>query len=257
MGKQEHGSAASPVRPGVAFGKRRARGFPKGRQVEPAALKDITRLLGGRPPQRDRLIEYLHLIQDKYGSLSAARLAALAQVMKLAMAEVFEVATFYHHFDVVKENEAAPPEITIRVCNSLSCELAGAAALIEDLKRKAPGYVRVLVAPCMGRCDAAPAAAVGQNYGDRATAAGLLKLAKGRKIRPEKPKYQGFAAYAKAGGYRTLKALRSGAKTPEQVIEILARGGTARPRRSGISVGQEMAVRARRGGAALSLRQRR
>jgi formate dehydrogenase len=213
------------VRPGVDFGKRRARGFPKGRQVDAAALKEIARLLAGRTLTRDQLIEYLHLIQDRYGRLSAAHLAALAHQMKLPMAEVFEVATFYHHFDVVKEQEADPPEITIRVCDSLSCELAGAQSLIDALRKTAPGYVRVLHAPCMGRCHHAPAAAVGKNYLDHATAAGLLKLARERRIRPERPRYQNFESYRQAEGYQTISALRSGMKTPEQVIATLTEAG--------------------------------
>src|SRR5688572_7130679 len=109
-----------PPRSGGETGRRRARGTPKGRQVDANALKDIRKLLGEAPRRRDLLIEYLHLIQDQFGSIGAAHLAALAHEMRLPMAEVFEVATFYHHFDVVKEEEAAPQEITIRVCDSLS-----------------------------------------------------------------------------------------------------------------------------------------
>ncbi len=225
MTRQQQARAVKPVRPGADFGRRRARGHPKGRQVEPQALKEIRKLLAGRTLRRDHLIEYLHLVQDTFGCISAAHLAALAQEMKLAMAEVFEVATFYHHFDVVKENEAAPPEITIRVCDSLSCELAGARPLIEKLKALAPKYIRVLHAPCMGRCDRAPAAAVGRNHVDHAAAAGLLKLARERKIRPGKCRYQGLQAYLEREGYRTIRELRSGSKTPEQVIDILAEAG--------------------------------
>jgi formate dehydrogenase beta subunit len=225
MNKPEASKDFKPVRPGTGFGKRRARAMPKGRQVEPAALKDIRRLLGDGPRRRDLLIEYLHLIQDKYGHIAANHLAALAHEMRLPMAEVYEVATFYHHFDVVKEGEAAPPEITIRVCDSLSCELAGAQALIGSVTAKAPKYVRVLHAPCMGRCQSAPAAAVGRNYVDHADAGLLLSLAKKRKIKIEKPKYQSLAQYIKQGGYETIAALRKGSQTADQVIDILSEAG--------------------------------
>jgi formate dehydrogenase beta subunit len=225
VNKPEANKDFKPVRPGTDFGKRRARAMPKGRQVEPPALKDIRRLLADAPRRRDLLIEYLHLIQDKYGHIAANHLAALAHEMRLPMAEVYEVATFYHHFDVVKEGEAAPPEITIRVCDSLSCELAGAQTLISAVIAKAPKYVRVLHAPCMGRCQSAPAAAVGKNYVDHADAGLLLSLAKKRKIKAEKPKYQSLAQYIKSGGYETIAALRKGFKTVDQVIDILSEAG--------------------------------
>jgi formate dehydrogenase len=145
--------------------------------------------------------------------------------MRLPYAEVFEVATFYHHFDVIKESDPTPPDVTIRVCDSLSCAMAGAETLIETLKEKASKKVRILHAPCMGLCDVAPAAAVGKNYVGNATAKGLLALAKSGETEPEKPSYQSLAKYRKAGGYEMLKALRKGAKTPDQVIEELLAAG--------------------------------
>ena len=140
---------------------RKARRTPKGRQFEPTALEDIQALLIDRPRRRDLLIEYLHLIQDKYGHLSAAHLAALAHEMKMALAEVYEVATFYAHFDVVKEGEIPPPAVTVRVCDSLSCAMAGSERLLDELKTKLGKDVRVIRAPCMGACDVAPVVAVG------------------------------------------------------------------------------------------------
>ena len=116
--------------------RNRPRKTPKGRQVEPKALDEVCALLGDRERRRDLLIEHLHLIQDRYGHLSAAHLAALAQEMKLALAEVYEVATFYAHFDVVKEDETPPPAVTVRVCDSLSCAMAGAEHLLHDLTHK-------------------------------------------------------------------------------------------------------------------------
>ena len=213
-----------PVRPGGG-NRRKSRAFPKGRQVQPDARGDVQKLLKGRSLARDLLIEHLHLIQDKYGQLSAPHLAALAEHMKLAMAEVYEVATFYHHFDVVREGEDAPAEVTIRVCDSLSCEMAGAKDIIKSLGDKAPKYVRVQHAPCMGLCDKAPAAAVGKNYSGGVSVASLLKAAKNRDIKPAKVKYQSFDAYVKAGGYKVLKNLRKGKQTPDQVIETLQEAG--------------------------------
>ena len=145
----------------TAPGRKRPRRTPKGRQIDPAALDEVRALLGDRPRRRDLLIEHLHLIQDRYGHLSAAHLAALAPEMKLALTEVYEVATFYAHFDVVKEGETPPPPVTVRVCDSLSCAMAGAEQLLRDLPAKLGRGVRVVRAPCMGACDRAPVCAVG------------------------------------------------------------------------------------------------
>src|SRR6201986_2219083 len=141
--------------------KNRPRRTPKGRQVDPQALDDVRALILDRPRRRDLLIEHLHLIQDKYGHLSAAHLAALAAEMKLAMTEVYEVATFYAHFDVVKEGETPPPPVTVRVCDSLSCALNGAERLFAELPQKLGAKVRVVRAPGMGSGARAPVCAVG------------------------------------------------------------------------------------------------
>src|SRR2546423_13685812 len=144
-----------------ASGRRRPPRTPKGRQVDPRALEEIRALLGQRERRRDLLIEHLHLVQDRFGCLSAAHLAALAHEMKLALTEVYEVATFYAHFDVVKEGDDTPPAVTIRVCDSLSCAMAGAEKLLDQLPLRLGPGVRVLRAPCMGACDRAPVCAVG------------------------------------------------------------------------------------------------
>ena len=144
-----------------AGGRRRPSRTPKGRQVDPQALADVQALLTDKPRRRDLLIEHLHLIQDHYGYLSAPHLAALAAEMKMALTEVYEVATFYAHFDVVKEGELPPPPVTVRVCDSLSCAMAGAEKLLKDLPGKLGRDVRVVHAPCMGACDRAPVCAVG------------------------------------------------------------------------------------------------
>src|SRR5688572_31351148 len=145
-------------------GKRgKVRSTPKGRAVDPGAREEVRTLLGDAPRQRDLLIEHLHKVQDRYGCLSAPHLVALAAEMKMAMAEVYEVATFYHHFDVVKEGDVAPPEITVRVCDSIACELAGSHDLLSRLPALLGSGIRVLHAPCVGRCETAPVAVIGQN----------------------------------------------------------------------------------------------
>src|SRR5437762_6600199 len=140
--------------------KRKTRPIPKGRAVDAKALAEVRRLLGDAPRRRDLLIEHLHKLNDHFGYLPAAHLAALAEEMRLALTEVYEVATFYHHFEVVKEGQSAPPKLTVRVCDSISCELAGAHELLK--LNLVPG-VRVIPSPCVGRCAAAPCVPVGQH----------------------------------------------------------------------------------------------
>src|SRR6267154_3967306 len=158
-------------------GRKRAKATPKGRQVDPIAAYDVEVLLGGRPRRRDLLIEHLHLIQDKYHQISAAHLAALADEMKLSFAEVFETATFYAHFDIVKEGEKDIAPLTIRVCDSLTCAMMGAEKLLEELQDQAGPGIRVVRAPCVGRCDTAPAAEVGHHFVDHANVASVLAAA--------------------------------------------------------------------------------
>ena len=142
-------------------GRKRDTSKPKGRQLDDSALADVRELLGGKPLRRDLLIEHLHLIQDKFGCLQAKHIRALAEEMRLAQVEVYEVASFYDHFDVVKEGEPVPAPLTIRVCDSVSCMMAGAEQLIEQLHKNVdPAEIRIMRAPCMGGCDVAPAARV-------------------------------------------------------------------------------------------------
>jgi len=157
--------------------KNGGRGKPKGRIVEPSAAAEVRALLGDEPRRRDLLIEHLHKIQDKFGHISAAHLVALAREMKLAMTEVYEVASFYHHFDIIKEGDTPPPALTVRVCDSLSCELGGASALITGLKSALGDGARVIPAPCVGRCEQAPVAVVGQNPVAHATVEKVRALA--------------------------------------------------------------------------------
>ena len=208
-------------------GRGKGRRTPKGRQLNDEALAEVRSLLGTRPRRRDLLIEFLHLIQDSYGCLSAAHLRALAEEMRLAQAEVYEVATFYAHFDVVKEGEEAPPAITIRVCDSLSCELAGAQDLLEALGKTygGGGEVRVLRAPCMGRCDTAPTLEIGHNHIDHATPEKVAKAIDAADFHAHVPEYERLAAYRAAGGYAELEALRGGSRTPDQIQDALLESG--------------------------------
>src|SRR5437763_11877960 len=184
-------------------GRRGLRTRPKGRTVDGQALAEVRALLGDAPRRRDLLIEHLHRIQDAYGCLRAAHLAALAQEMRLAMTEVYEVATFYHHFDVVKEGEAPPPAITVRVCETLSCQMAGADKLREALDQYAGQDVRVIGAPCIGRCEHAPAAVVGRHTVERATPERIVALLSTRAIDADTPHALGSAAFRGSGRYAT------------------------------------------------------
>jgi len=206
-------------------GRRETLPYPKGRQVDPQALTEVQALLGDRPRRRDLLIEHLHLIQDKYRALSAAHLAALAYEMKLAQAEVYEVATFYAHFDVVLEGETAPAPLTVRVCDSLTCELMGAQKLLAELPALLGREVRVVRAPCVGRCDTAPAVEIGHHFVDRATAATVVAAVKAKHTHPEIPAYPALAAYRKAGGYRLLEACRSGARKVDEIVKLIDEAG--------------------------------
>ena len=204
------------------LGKRRGlRTRPKGRAVDPQALADVRALLGDAPRRRDLLIEFLHRIQDARGYLSAAHLAALAQELRLAMSEVYEVATFYHHFDVIKEGEASPPAITVRVCETLSCQMAGADRLQEAIEKHAGTNVRVIGAPCIGRCEHAPAAVVGRRTVDVATVDTIVAAVRAGETEAELAGAIDYAAYCNDGGYKTLQSCATGERSVEAVIAEL------------------------------------
>ena len=229
----------------------RVRSTPKGRRVDPQALAEVRALLGDAPRRRDLLIEHLHKIQDRFGCLADRHLVALAQEMKLAMTEVYEVATFYHHFDVIRDGEAAPPAITVRVCDSIACELAGAGALLDRLPKLLDADVRVLAAPCIGRCEQAPAAVVGQHPVAAATVERIQALVRARDVKhpparddarfspaayvepkntpgaaPDpSPAYVGYDAYRAAGGYRLIADCLAGKHAPEKLIETMEHSG--------------------------------
>jgi formate dehydrogenase len=207
-------------------GKRRGAPHTKGRQLDDRALEEVRALLGDRPRRRDLLIEHLHLIQDRYGHLSAAHLAALALEMRLAQTEVYEVATFYAHFDVVKEGAPPPPPLTIRVCDSLTCELLGARRLMAALgERLDPQRVRVVRAPCMGHCEGAPVAEVGHHYVVGATPDSVADAVRHGHTHADVPDLIGFEAYVADGGYRLIRACRDGQHSFESLVAALGEAG--------------------------------
>ncbi|MBL8834250.1 MAG: NAD(P)H-dependent oxidoreductase subunit E [Rhodospirillales bacterium] len=210
--------------PAPTAGRRKS--GPKGRALDEAALGEVRALLGDAPRARDRLIENLHRLQDRYGHLAARHLNALAHEMRLSEAEIYEVASFYHHFDVVKEGAAAPPARTLRVCNSLSCAMKGAEALLDAARKAAdPSKLRVVAAPCIGRCASAPAAMLGMRAIDDATPERLAAAVAAGNTAPEIPAHIAFDAYRAAGGYRLLEKLRADEDAREPTIAALEASG--------------------------------
>jgi len=206
-------------------GRRRGLDHPKGRQVEPAAFDEVLALLGERERRHDLLIEHLHLLQDHFGCLHARHLVALAEEMRLALAEVYEVASFYAHFDIVMDDETAPPPITVRVCDSLSCALFGAETLMADLRERLDDGVRVVRAPCMGGCDKAPVVAIGHALHEHATEDSVAAAVAAVETHPHIPAYPGLNAYRAAGGYQLLQACLDGQKPVEDLIKALEDSG--------------------------------
>jgi formate dehydrogenase beta subunit len=209
--------------------KMKARPTPKGRQVDVAAREEIAALLSGQEMRRDLLIEYLHLIQDKFGRLSAAHMNALAEAMKISQTEVYEVATFYHHFDVVKEGDAAPPALTVRVCETLSCAMAGSEALLEKLPSILGKGVRVIAAPCIGRCSEAPAVCVGQNAFGHASVENVQQAVVANACMPtptaDAPRAEQCDAYVAGGGYALYRDLASGKLDTESILKTMEDSG--------------------------------
>lgn len=221
-----------------AKGKRRAH-LPKGRQVQSADLDKVSAILGDLPRRKDLLIEALHLIQDDQGHLSAPYLAALAELFRLSQVEVYEVASFYHHFDVVKEGQTPPPARTIRVCDSLSCMLAGAEKLIAELETRAADDTRIQRVPCIGRCAQAPAAQVGKKAIDNATAEAVLSETQ---IEPTIPNYQTLDAYLADGGYATLRSVIEGSLTQQDAIATMSEAGLRGLGGAGFPAGRKWSI---------------
>ncbi|MEE2698952.1 MAG: NAD(P)H-dependent oxidoreductase subunit E [Pseudomonadota bacterium] len=216
--------------------------FPKGRQVEEGALNQIKNLLGNRPRRTDLLVEHLHLIQDNFGYITAKHLAALAQEMRMAMAEVFEVATFYAHFDIVLDGEKPPPKLTIRVCDSLTCELMGAKKLLRSLKKNLDNTVRIVRAPCMGRCETSPICEVGHYHINKATLKKVIKAIDKGQTDPEIPPFKDFNSYKTDGGYLLLENCLNKKHTVDELIEVLSASGLRGLGGAGFPTGQKWKI---------------
>jgi formate dehydrogenase len=210
---------ARSIHPGS--GRRKTRETPKGRQVDPQALDEVRLLLGDRPRRTDLLIEHLHLLQDQYGCLHARHLVALADEMRLALVEVYEVASFYAHFDIVMDGEPAPPPVTVRVCDSLTCAMMGAERLLAELKGSLEPSVRVVRAPCMGGCHNAPVAAIRYALHEHASVASVTKAVSARETHPHIPIFVEFDRYRAEGGYTLLADCLAGRRSVEDVIKPL------------------------------------
>ncbi len=197
----------------------------KGRQLDPQALVVVRGLLGDAPRHKDLLIEFLHLIQDQYGHLSATHLVALASELKLSQTEVYEVASFYAHFDVVKEGETPPPPLTVRVCDGIACEMAGARDLLNALKSALGDSIRVQPVPCIGACETAPAVAVGSHRLGHASPESVQEAVANNQTEALVLTYEGLADYRKNGGYAALEACLSGNKTAEDILDQIDASG--------------------------------
>ncbi|WP_427306247.1 NADH-ubiquinone oxidoreductase-F iron-sulfur binding region domain-containing protein [Cupriavidus sp. H39] len=213
----------------TGLSRQRKRRQPKGRQVDAAALAEVRVALGDMPRRRDLLIEHLHCINDRYGQLAMPHLVALASELRLSMTEVYEVATFYHHFDVVREDAdgqiAPPPALTVRVCEGIACELAGAQALLDKLPALLGTEVRVVAAPCIGRCEKAPAALVGQHPVDSASAEAIGVAVQAKAVRHVPEPHIDYDAYRRDGGYALLKSLAGGALDADAVLATMEDSG--------------------------------
>jgi NADH:ubiquinone oxidoreductase subunit E len=206
-------------------GRRRTSLKPKGRQVSSNALQRVSELLDGRSLQRDHLIEYLHLIQDAEQQLSADHLAALSHLMRLSLAEVYETATFYAHFDISTDQNVSPSRVTVRVCDSLTCELMGAQSLLAGLEGGVDADVKVVRAPCMGRCDSAPVAEVGHHHIDHASVDTVTAAIAADQTHPDVQDYLTLKSYQAEGGYGLIQACVSGEKSVDDVITLLSDSG--------------------------------
>jgi formate dehydrogenase len=218
------------------------RAVGKGRQVDPVALREVQALLGDESRQRDLLIEHLHKIQDHYHHISAAHLVALAYEMKLSKAEVYEVATFYHHFDVIKEGDTAPADLTVRVCDSMSCQMAGAESLIDALEQGLGNNVRVQRVPCVGRCDKAPIAVVGMNPVEHAQLGSVKQRVDAKNTQPETISPILLDDYQSLGGYQTYQCCVNGDITVDDVLEKMTDSGLRGLGGAGFPVGRKWRI---------------
>ena len=205
--------------------KKKRRWKPKGRQVENSFYEEVSNLLRGIKFKRDELIEYLHLLQDNFGVLYDKHLVALSAITNLPLSEIYEVATFYAHFNIVKNSDTFEPIKVVRVCESLTCELFGAQKLLSDLKSSENKNIKVVPGPCMGRCDVAPTVCVGKNYVDNASASKVEKVIQENRFEAVVPNYISLDEYKKNGGYNIVKQIRNGEISDNHIIETLKDSG--------------------------------
>lgn len=221
---------------------KKSRPIGKGRQVDMQALAEVQALLGDEPRRKDLLIEHLHKIQDAYKHISAAHLVALAHEMKLSRAEVYEVATFYHHFDVIKEDQTPPPQLTVRVCDSMTCEMLGANPLIASLEQGMGDKVRIQRVPCIGRCDKAPVAVVGMQPVEFADTDKVAAQVNANNVVPEELEPLRFETYVEQGGYQTYQQCMNGQIPVEDVLTKMEDSGLRGLGGAGFPVGRKWRI---------------
>ena len=222
--------------------KKKRRWTPKGRQVEDKYLDEVSKLFSGLIFKRDELIEYLHILQDKFGVLYDKHLVALSTIINLPLSEIYEVATFYAHFNIVKDSKDYNPVNVVRVCESLTCELFGAHKLLQDIKKLENKNIKVVPGPCMGRCNVAPTVCVGKNYVDVANFDKVKKTIDEKSFEPFIPDYINLSSYKKNGGYEIAKKIKNGVISKKQVLDSLNESGLKGKGGAGFPTGKKWEI---------------
>jgi len=222
--------------------KKKRRWTPKGRQVEDKYLDEVSKLFSGLIFKRDELIEYLHILQDKFGVLYDKHLVALSTIINLPLSEIYEVATFYAHFNIVKDSKDYNPVNVVRVCESLTCELFGAHKLLQDIKKLENKNIKVVPGPCMGRCNVAPTVCVGKNYVDVANFDKVKKTIDEKNFDPLIPDYINLSAYKKKGGYEIANKIKNGVISKKQVLDSLNESGLKGKGGAGFPTGKKWEI---------------
>ena len=228
--------------------KKKRRWQPKGRQPENNYYEDVSNLLQGINFKRDELIEYLHILQDKFGVLYDKHLVALSTIINLPLSEIYEVATFYAHFNIIKNSETFEPLQVVRVCESLTCELFGAHKLLEDLKSNENKNIKVVPGPCMGRCDVAPTVCVGKNYVDHASTQSVIETIKNKDFEALIPDYIELDQYKKDGGYKISGQVSEGKIGNTEIINILKESGLKGKGGAGFPTGMKWEIVSKQNG---------
>ena len=222
--------------------KKKRRWTPKGRQVEDKYLDEVSKLFSGLIFKRDELIEYLHILQDKFGVLYDKHLVALSTIINLPLSEIYEVATFYAHFNIVKDSKDYNPVNVVRVCESLTCELFGAHKLLQDIKKLENKNIKVVPGPCMGRCNVAPTVCVGKNYVDEANFDKVKKTIDEKTFEPFIPDYKNLSSYKKNGGYEIADKIKNGVISKKQVLDSLNESGLKGKGGAGFPTGKKWEI---------------